>query len=83
MIMRKKLLKRKERGITIIGALLLIAGGWAVFSLTKYGFDRLLGTVGVQGEVYQNLAIIILVILFFVFVAGQDTDSTFNKLLKI
>lgn len=82
-VSRKKIKERKERTISVIGAVLLVAGGWAVFSLIRYGFTELLLKVGIEGEVYQNLVIILLVVLFFILVAGNDKKSAFNKLLKL
>lgn len=83
MVSRKNIVERKDRAITVVGALLLIAGGWAVFSLTRYGFTNLLLRFGVESEVYQNVAIIVFVILFFVIVAGSKSKNAVNKLLRL
>lgn len=66
---------------SLLIALALMVGGWAVFSLIKWGVQTLLIKWGVQNEWSQYVIIILFVIVVLV-LAGFGVKTAIKKLVK-
>lgn len=73
---------KKENVIIASGALLLIIGGWALFSLLRIFTSNILINFGIDNEIYQYLFIIGFVVLFFV-ITGYGFRGAWKKLLGL
>lgn len=66
---------------SLLIAVVLAVGGWAVFSLTKLGVEQLLLNYGIDSEVTQYSIIIVAVILILM-LAGYGVKSALEKIVK-
>ena len=66
---------------SILIAVALMVGGWAVFSLVRLGVGQLLAKWGVANEATQYI-VIIFVVVAILLLAGFGVKAAIKKLIK-
>lgn len=79
--MKKKLERKIKQVWGFIMILLVATASWGLYSLFRLGMGSLLGKIGIQNEVWQDVSIVVIVLILLIG-AGFGVFKGLKKLLN-